>query len=56
MNTNNDFKVDIKKLNELKHRIYRIERENHKTQNYTSTQMVERIRKIIEMEVDKDDN
>lgn len=40
----------------LKNRIYVMERENHKTKKYKDNEMIERIRKLIEVEVDKNDN
>lgn len=37
----------------LKHRIYKMERENYKTKKFKDNEMVDRIRKLIEAEVDK---
>ncbi len=58
MESNNDKKIELNpdSLKLLKNRIYLMERENHKTQKYGSNEMVEKIRKLIESEVDKNDN
>lgn len=37
-------------------RIYSLERENHKTKKFSPTDMTDKIRKMIEFEVDKDGN
>ena len=47
----NELNPDSLKL--LKNRIYLMEKENHKTKKYKDCDMVDRIRKLIEMEVDK---
>lgn len=52
---NND-QLNPDSLKTLKNRIYLMERENHKTKKYKDNEMVERIRKVIEAEVDKNDN
>jgi hypothetical protein len=58
MESNNDKKIELNpdSLKILKNRIYLMERENHKTKKYKDNDMVERIRKLIEAEVDKNDN
>jgi len=58
MESNNDRKLELNpdSLKMLKYRIYHMERENHKTKKYKDNEMVERIRKVIEAEVDKNDN
>ncbi|TCL55731.1 hypothetical protein EDC14_105414 [Hydrogenispora ethanolica] len=58
MESNNDKKLELNpdSLKILKNRIYLMERENHKTKKYKDNEMVERIRKLIEAEVDKNDN
>lgn len=58
MESNNEKKIELNpdSLKILKNRIYLIERENHKTKKYKDNEMVERIRKLIEAEVDKNDN
>ena len=58
MESNNDKKLELNpdRLKILKNRIYLMERENHKTKKYKDNEMVERIRKLIETEVDKNDN
>jgi hypothetical protein len=58
MESNNEIKLELNQdcLKILKHRIYIMERENHKTKKYKDNEMVERIRKLIEAEVDKNDN
>ncbi|WP_425060347.1 hypothetical protein SCACP_10380 [Sporomusa carbonis] len=58
MESNNDKKLELNpdSLKMLKNRIYHMERENHKTKKYKDNEMVERIRKLIEAEVDKNDN
>lgn len=48
-----DGKLDQKKLNRIKFRIFTAERENIKTRAETEAEMVEKIRKIIEDEVRK---
>jgi hypothetical protein len=55
-NNSNEFQLNQDSLRMLKHRIYEMERENHKTKKYKDNDMVERIRKLIEAEVDKNDN
>lgn len=54
----NDRKLELNQdsLKMLRNRIYLMERENHKTKKYKDNEMVERIRKLIEAEVDKNDN
>lgn len=58
MESNHDKKLELNpdSLRILKNRIYIMERENHKTKKYKDSEMVERIRKLIEAEVDKNDN
>lgn len=58
MESNNEKKIELNpdSLKILKNRIYLMERENHKTKKYKDYEMVERIRKLIEAEVDKNDN
>jgi len=58
MESNNEQKIELNpdSLKILKNRIYLMERENHKTKKYKDNDMVERIRKLIEAEVDKNDN
>jgi hypothetical protein len=58
MESNNEKKIELNpdSLKILKNRIYLMERENHKTKKYKDNEMVERIRKLIEAEVDKNDN
>jgi hypothetical protein len=51
---NTVIKLDI--LRTLKFRIYLMERENHKTKKFKENEMVDRIRKLIETEVNKSDN
>lgn len=54
-NADNQVVLDPDVLKILKHRIYAMERENHKTNKYKPNEMVEKIRKLIELEVDKID-
>lgn len=58
MESNNEQKIELNpdSLKILKNRIYLMERENHKTKKYKDNDMVERIRKLIEAEVGKNDN
>lgn len=58
MESNNEKKIELNpdSLKILKNRIYLMVRENHKTKKYKDNEMVERIRKLIEAEVDKNDN
>jgi len=55
MESDNYKKIELNpdSLKILKNRIYHMERENHKTKKYKDNEMVERIRKLIEAEVDK---
>lgn len=55
-NTGNKLELNQDSLKLLKLRIYHMEKENHKTQKYKPNDMVDRIRKLIEAEVDKNDN
>ncbi len=48
--------VDPDVVKTLRYRILLTERENHKTQKYKDNEMVDRIRKLIEFEVDKNDH
>ncbi len=45
--------LDEKKLNRLKYGILALERDNLKTREKTNEEMIERIRKLIEEEVNK---
>lgn len=58
MGSNNEKNLELnpESLKLLKNRIYLMERENHKTKKYGSNDMAEKIRKLIESEVDKNDN
>jgi hypothetical protein len=49
-------KINEEIFKRLSLRVYREERENFKTQKYKPNIMNERIRKIIEWEVDKDED
>ncbi len=55
-NCDKKFELNPESLKLLKIRIYHMERENHKTKKNKDNEMVERIRKLIEAEVDKNDN
>ena len=57
MESNNSrIPVDNELYKRLIIRIYQEERANFKTQKYKKNEMTEKIRKIIEFEVGKDDN
>lgn len=58
MESNNDNNINLNpdSLRLLKSRIYHMERENHKTKKYNNNDMVDKIRRLIEAEVDKNDN
>lgn len=58
MESNSDNKIipDPDVLKSLKMRIFMMERENHKTKKFKDNEMGERIRKLIESEVDRSDN
>jgi len=58
MEFNSDIKLELDQniLKRLKTRIYLMERENHKTKKYKDNEMLDKIRKVIEAEVDKNDN
>lgn len=53
MISENETKIDEKKLNRMKLNIIRLEQENLKTKEKTNDEMIEAIRKIIEDEVRK---
>lgn len=57
MESNSDIKLELDQdsLKRLRTRIYITERENHKTKKYKDNEMVDKIRKMIEAEVDKND-
>ena len=48
--------LDPNVLNRLMHRIYRAERENYLTQKFGQSEMTKRIRDIITVEVEKNEN
>lgn len=56
--TTNSSKKELNEqlLNKLKIRIYSEEKQNAKTRKKSDTEMVELIRKIIQLEVDRSDN
>lgn len=58
MESNYDKKIELnpESLKFLRYRIYVMERENHKTKKFNNPEMVEKFRKLIEAEVDKNDN
>ncbi len=56
MESNTSHTLDKNKFKKLIMRIYQAERENFKTKKLQKNEMVERIRKMIEFEVGKDDN
>lgn len=56
MESDKKLELNPDSLKILKNRIYLMERENHKTKKYKDNEMVDRIRKLIEAEVDKNDN
>lgn len=57
MNSNEEKKqLDEQLLNKLKISVFLQEKNNVKTKKKSDTEMVETIRKIIMMEVDKNDN
>ena len=56
--TTNSSKKELNEqlLNKLKIRIYSEEKQNAKTRKKSDTEMVELIRKIIQLEIDRSDN
>jgi len=56
MESNNIYKYSINliTLNKLKNRIYIMERDNYKTKKFTPSQMVDKIRQLIEGTVEND--
>ena len=54
--SSNDKKLDEALLNKLKVNIFLQERNNVKTKKKSDSEMVETIRKLIMVEVDKNDN
>ena len=55
-NDNNKKQLDEQLLNKLKVSIFIQEKNNAKTKKKTDKEMIETIRKIIQTEVDKNDN
>ena len=51
-----DIKVEQKIFKRIEIRILNLERDNYKTKKLSPTEMSEKIRKIIEFEVDKHDD
>lgn len=56
MESNKTNQINRAVFTRLVHRIYALERENFKTGKLKPTEMVERVRKLIEFEVDKDED
>lgn len=54
--SSNDKNLDQQLLNKLKLNIFLQEKNNVKTRKKSETEMIETIRKIIQLEVDKNDN
>ncbi|MFA6887568.1 MAG: hypothetical protein WCQ65_11460 [Fermentimonas sp.] len=54
-NENSKIVLDPHVVNVLKNRIYVMERENHKTKKFKDNEMVDKVRKLIEAEVEKSD-
>ena len=54
-NSDNKIVLNPEVVKTLKHRIYVMERENHKTKKFKDNEMVDRVRKHIEAEVEKSD-
>ncbi len=48
----NEVIIDESKLRKLKYRIYHLERENYKTKKLRDNEMVDKIIKMIQQEVD----
>jgi hypothetical protein len=55
-NSENKIILDLDVVKFLKTRIYLMERENHKTKKFKDNEIAEKIRRLIETEVDKLDN
>lgn len=51
-NESNDIIVDEEKLRKLQYRIFVLERENYKTKKLKDNEMVDKIIKMIQQEVD----
>lgn len=51
--TNDTLELDEKKLRRMLEKIYRLERENSKTEKRSREKIIEEIQKIIEEEADK---
>ena len=51
-NEGNDIVIDEEKLRKLQYRIYVLERENYKTKKLKDNEMVDKIIKMIQQEVD----
>ncbi len=54
--SSNDKNLDQQLLNKLKLNIFLQEKNNVKTRKKSESEMIETIRKIIQLEVDKNDN
>ena len=55
-NTVMDIQIDQKVLMRMVERIVKMEHENLKTNKFSSSEMIEKIRKLIEFEVNKNDD
>jgi hypothetical protein len=55
-NTSENFQIDKKVLTRIHVRVIHLVHENLKTDKYSSTEISDKIRKIIEVEVDKNEN
>ena len=55
-NKSNDIKIDKDVVSRLRTRVFLMEKENFKTKKFKDNEMTEKIRKMIEFEVNKIDN
>lgn len=53
-NNTDEYSINLITLNKLKNRIYTMERDNYKTKKITHSQMVDKIRQLIERIVEND--
>jgi len=53
-NNTDEHLINLITLNKLKNRIYTMERDNYKTKKITHSQMVDKIRQLIERIVEND--
>lgn len=56
MDSNQERQIDRQIFTQIVHKVYQLERENFKTKRFRDNEMVDKVRKIIEFEVDRNEN